>query len=82
MAFRESADSTLPPNRPRSHFSKSPVVEYMEPAAQGMLIDSNQHTKNLRVVHLLLGHTQLESTMRYLGIQVDDALEMAEQTEI
>lgn len=29
----------------------------------------------------LLGHTKLESTARYLGIEADDALEMAEQTE-
>jgi integrase len=39
-------------------------------------------TKNLRVVQLLLGHTKLESTVRYLGIEVDDALEIAEQTEV
>jgi len=38
-------------------------------------------TKNLRAVQLLLGHTKLESTIRYLGIGVDDALEIAEQTE-
>tara|TARA_B110001469_G_C9516934_1_gene257423 strand:- start:117 stop:743 length:627 start_codon:yes stop_codon:yes gene_type:complete len=38
-------------------------------------------TKNLRAIQLLLGHTKLESTVRYLGIEVDDALEMAEQTE-
>ena len=38
-------------------------------------------TKNLRAVQLLLGHTKLESTVRYLGIEVDDALELAEQTE-
>ena len=39
-------------------------------------------TKNLRAVQLLLGHTKLESTVRYLGIEVDDALELAEQTEV
>ena len=39
-------------------------------------------THNLRAVQLLLGHTKLESTVRYLGIEVDDALEIAEQTEI
>lgn len=39
-------------------------------------------TKNLRAVQLLLGHTKLESTVRYLGIEVDDALEISEQTEI
>lgn len=41
-----------------------------------------KRTKNLREVQLLLGHTKLESTVRYLGIEVDDALEMAEQTEV
>ena len=41
-----------------------------------------RRTKNLLAVQLLLGHTKLESTVRYLGIEVDDALEMAEQTEV
>ena len=41
-----------------------------------------KRTKNLRAVQLLLGHTKLESTVRYLGIEVEDALEIAEQTEI
>jgi integrase len=35
-------------------------------------------TKNLRACQLLLGHTKLESTVRYLGIEVDDALEVSE----
>lgn len=41
-----------------------------------------RQTKNLRAVQLLLGHTKLESTLRYLGVEVDDALEIAEHTEI
>ena len=41
-----------------------------------------RRTKNLRAVQLLLGHAKLESTVRYLGIEVDDALEISEQTEI
>ena len=41
-----------------------------------------QRTKNLRAVQLLLGHTKLESTVRYLGIELEDALEIAEQTEV
>jgi len=41
-----------------------------------------RRTKNLRAVQLLLGHAKLESTVRYLGIEVDDALEISEQTGI
>jgi integrase len=41
-----------------------------------------RRTKNLRAVQLLLGHTKLESTVRYLGIEVEDALELSEQTEV
>ncbi len=37
---------------------------------------------NIRACQLLLGHTKLESTVRYLGVDVDDALNMSEQTEI
>ena len=39
-------------------------------------------TKNLRAVQLLLGHTKLDSTVRYLGIEIDDALEMSEQIDV
>ena len=39
-------------------------------------------TRNLRAVQLLLGHTKLGSTVRYLGIEVDDAMEIAEQIEV
>ena len=39
-------------------------------------------TKNLRVIQLLLGHKKLESTVRYLGIEVDDALEISESIEV
>jgi hypothetical protein len=41
-----------------------------------------KRTKNLRVIQLLLGYSKLESTVRYLGIEVDDALEISEQTDI
>jgi integrase len=41
-----------------------------------------RRTKNIRAVQLLLGHTKLESTVRYLGIEVEDALKLSEPTEI
>ena len=41
-----------------------------------------RRTKNVRAVQILLGHSKLESTIRYLGIEVDDALEIAELTEV
>lgn len=39
-------------------------------------------TGNLRACQLLLGHTKLESTVRYLGVEVDDALELSEGLEL
>lgn len=41
-----------------------------------------RQTKNLRAVQLLLGHTKLESTVRYFGIEIDDALNIAENKEV
>jgi site-specific recombinase XerC len=41
-----------------------------------------RRTGNLRAVQLLLGHTKIESTVRYPGVDVDDALLIAEQVEI
>jgi hypothetical protein len=41
-----------------------------------------RRTGNLRAVQLLLGHTKIESTVRYLGIEVDDALSIAEEVDL
>lgn len=41
-----------------------------------------RRTKNIRAVQLLLGHSKLESTVRYLGIEIEEALELSEQTDI
>lgn len=39
-------------------------------------------TGNLRACQLLLGHTKLESTVRYLGVELDHALVLSEALEI
>lgn len=39
-------------------------------------------TGNLRAVQLLLGHTKMDSTVRYLGVELEDALAIAEAVEI
>jgi len=39
-------------------------------------------TGNLRAVQLLLGHTKIESTVKYLGVEVDDALAISEQVDV
>ncbi len=54
-------------------------VTHSLPRTKAMLI--YRRIKNLRATQLLLGYTKLESTVRYLGIEVDDALEMAERIE-
>jgi integrase len=41
-----------------------------------------RRTGNLRAVQLLLGHTKIESTVRYLGIEIDDAIEIAEKVDV
>jgi integrase len=41
-----------------------------------------RRTGNLRAVQLLLGHSKVESTVRYLGIEIDDALTIAEQVDV
>jgi len=41
-----------------------------------------RRTGNLRAVQLLLGHTKIESTVKYLGIEIDDAIEIAEKIDV
>lgn len=85
-------------NRRSSHISTRQYARIAESWFRSIGLDERQYgthslrrtkptliyrrTKNLRAVQLLLGHTKLESTVRYLGIEVEDALELAEQTDI
>ena len=85
-------------NRVSSHLSTRQYARRVDDWVRGIGLDPAEYgthsmrrtkasliyrrTKNLRAVQILLGHTKMESTVRYLGIEVDDALEMAEQTEI
>ena len=59
--------------------SRQSVDEYLRRTKATLIY---RRTGNLRAVQLLLGHSKVESTVRYLGIQVDDALTIAEQADI
>ena len=51
-------------------------------AGQRRCSSTGGRTGNLRAEPLLLGHSKIESTVRYLGVEVDDAIELAEKIEI
>jgi len=65
-----------------------PPAAQRDPWNKGRIIGQKRPLKPkdvwsiLRAVQLLLGHTKLESTVRYLGIEVDDALAISEQVEL
>ena len=50
--------------------------------ATAMAVLIYRRTVNLRAVQLLFGHSKIESTVRYLGIEVDDAIEIAAKIDI
>lgn len=70
IVHRWVEDAGLPPNSYGTHTMRRTKASLIY-----------RRTRNLRAVQLLLGHTKLESTVRYLGIEVD-ALEIAEQTDV
>jgi site-specific recombinase XerD len=51
-------------------------------SAKTMAVPIYQRTCNLRAVQLLLGHSKIETTVRYLGNEVDDAIELVEKIDI
>ena len=59
-----------------------PPVIISETVGSIRLILTNRKTGNLRAVQLLLDHTKIESTVRYLGVEVDAALDIAEHVEV
>lgn len=80
---------TSPPANTRVSFTGGSESAGMDPTAYGT--HSMRRTKaaqiyrktgNLRAVQLLLGHSKIESTVRYLGVEVDDALMLSEQVEL
>ena len=88
---RGSADLSLPfacrahsePD-PSSTASKLlvPLTEFDIKRSSAKAVLIYRRTGNLRAVQLLLGHMKIESTVRYLGIEVDDAIEIAEKIDI
>ena len=84
--------------RPTAHLSTRQYARILKSWITGIGLDPSEYgthslrrtkatliyrrTKNLRAIQLLLGHRKLESTVRYLGIEVEDALDLAENTEV
>ena len=93
--FRGSAETAVWPRTTRTLLtpsppsSPSPASNSPSGGSPGRRLSSHskaaqiyRKTGNLRAVQLLLGHTKIESTVRYLGIEVDDALTLSEQVEL
>lgn len=75
--------------RPSGHHQLSRVTLGLEPTSYGThtmrrtkVAQIYRKTGNLRAVQLLLGHTKMDSTVRYLGVELEDALAIAEAVEI
>lgn len=93
-----AGDYLFPGRRPESHLSPRQYARIVKGWISSVGLDPDvygthslrrtkatliyKRTKNIRAIQLLLGHSKLESTVRYLGIEVDDALEISEQIEI
>ena len=67
-------------SEPRLGSSRPPSVECTNARTKASII--YKQTGNLRAVPILLGHTKIESTVRYLGVDIEDTLALAEKTEL
>jgi hypothetical protein len=63
------------------HSPLDPAFQERRPWNEGRLLGAKR-AGNLRAVQILLGHAKIESSVRYLGVDVEDALELAERTEV
>ncbi|ANP87523.1 hypothetical protein BA011_18540 [Rhizobium leguminosarum] len=59
--------------------AEADICSLLKDAAAAMIYKA---TGNLRAIRILLGHTKIENTVRYLGVDIEDALELAEHAEI
>ena len=66
----------------RSHSSRTSFIYGTHSLRRTKASLIYRRTGNVRAVQILLGHTKLESTVRYLGIEVDDALSIAEKMDV
>jgi site-specific recombinase XerC len=69
------SDST----KKRSHFRGARQTHSMRRTKASLIYKA---TGNLRAIQILLGHSNIENTVRYLGVDIDDAITLAERTEI
>jgi len=75
--------SANPPARKGTRRRQSPHISLPDPPAPSdQCAHHHKQTGNLRAVQILLGHSNIESTVRYLGVDVEHALTLAEGTEV
>ena len=86
MRRRTPDDLSLRPARfefdPKKAYTPEQLAEIGAITLKWNQVEAHKQTGKLRAVQILLGHTKIESTVRYLGVDVEDALVLAEGTEL